>query len=220
MLIRHLKSGEGNRAAELTGACPGAAQWSAQDYERMAADTTEEPPGEIAGLLAARTVAQEAELLNVAVAPDKRRRGLAAALLAEALRRLAAAGAQKVWLEVRESNHAAIAFYQRHGFAILGRRRTYYQLPPEDALILGREVALLGRYKLLGGLCLCLPACWGGACPARRGAASNAPTSAGYGIGSRAASLEIQTETLPMGLPKSRPVWYNDRALEVSGAHL
>jgi len=148
MLIRHLEFGEGKQAAELTNACPGAAQWSARDYERMAADTTEgrfcllaeEPPGEIAGLLAARTVAQEAELLNVAVAPDKRRRGLAAALLAEALRRLATAGAQKVWLEVRESNHPAIAFYQRHSFTVLGRRRTYYQLPPEDALILGREV--------------------------------------------------------------------------------
>ncbi|MGH8246092.1 MAG: GNAT family N-acetyltransferase, partial [Gammaproteobacteria bacterium] len=58
----------------------------------------------------------------------------------EALRRVAAAGARKVWLEVRESNHTAIAFYQRHGFAVFGRRRAYYQLPPEDALILGGTV--------------------------------------------------------------------------------
>lgn len=148
MIVRLLESGEGNCAAELTAACPGASQWSAQEYERLVAYSTEgrfcliaeETPGEIAGLLAARTVAQEAELLNVAVAPEKQRRGLASALLAEALRRVAAARAQKVWLEVRESNHTAVAFYQRHGFAVVGRRRAYYQLPPEDALILGRAV--------------------------------------------------------------------------------
>lgn len=155
MIIRLLQPGEGTRAAALTNACQGAAQWPAADYERLAEEATsrsnnvgrfcllaEETPGEIAGLLAASIVAEQAEVLNLAVVPEKRRRGLATALLAEVLRLLSAAGARKVWLEVRESNQAAIAFYRRHGFEPLGRRRDYYQAPREDALILGRNLDL------------------------------------------------------------------------------
>ncbi len=148
MMIRLLRPGEGKRAAELVRACPGAADWSADDYERLAADAgpehvcliVEQPPGIVAGLLVARTVAEEAELLNIAVLPEQRRLGLGTALLAEALRRLAAAGARKTWLEVRESNQPAIAFYRQHGFTVLGRRRAYYRAPMEDALLLGREL--------------------------------------------------------------------------------
>ena len=154
MIIRLLQPGEGTRAAALTNACEGAAQWPRAEYERLAEEATsgnnaghfrllaEETPGEIAGLLVASLVAEEAEVLNLAVVREKCQRGLATALLAEALRRLGAAGARKVWLEVRESNQAAITFYRRHGFGILGRRRVYYQAPREDALILGRNLDL------------------------------------------------------------------------------
>ena len=94
----------------------------------------------MAGLLVARTVAEEAELLNIAVLPEQRRLGLGTALLAEVLRQLAAAGARKVWLEVRESNQPALVFYRQHGFTVLGRRRAYYRAPMEDALLLGCEL--------------------------------------------------------------------------------
>ena len=148
MMIRPLRPGEGKRAAELVRACPGAVDWPADDYERLAADAgpervcliVEQPPGTLAGLLVACTVAEEAELLNIAVLPEQRRLGLGTELLAEALRRLAAAGARKIWLEVRESNQPALVFYRQHGFTVLGRRRAYYRAPMEDALLLGREL--------------------------------------------------------------------------------
>ena len=134
MMIRLLRPGEGKRAAELVKACPGGVDWPADDYERLAADAgpehvcliVEQPPGTLAGLLVARSAAEEAELLNIAVLPEQRR--------------LAAASARKIWLEVRESNQPAIDFYRQHGFAVLGRRRAYYRAPMEDALLLGREL--------------------------------------------------------------------------------
>jgi ribosomal-protein-alanine N-acetyltransferase len=100
----------------------------------------EEPAGEMAGLLAATLAAGEAEVQNLAVVPEKRRRGLASGLLAAALERLSAAGAKSVWLEVRESNQEAIAFYERHSFRRAGRRPGYYSSPPEAALILARTL--------------------------------------------------------------------------------
>ena len=149
MTIRLLNPGEGALAARLAGLAPGAANWPASEYERIAADRSgsafclvaEEPAGEMAGLLAATLAASEAEVQNLAVAPEKRRRGLASSLLTAALERLAAAGAQSsVWLEVRESNQEAIAFYERHGFRRAGRRPGYYSSPPDAALILARTL--------------------------------------------------------------------------------
>ena len=144
MIIRLLNPGEGAPAARLAGLAPGAADWPASEYERIALDRSgsafclvaEEPAGEMAGLLAATLAAGEAEVQNLAVVPEKRRRGLASGLLTAALERLSAAGAQSVWLEVRESNQEAIAFYERHGFRRAGRRPGYYASPPEAALIL------------------------------------------------------------------------------------
>ncbi len=146
MTIRLLIPGEGERAAELARRATGAADWPAAEYERLAASPSdssfclvvEDPAGEIAGLLVATAAAGEAEIQNVAVSAEKRRGGLASALLAVSLQRLAALGAQTVWLEVRESNHAAIAFYERHGFRRAGRRPAYYSSPAEAALILSR----------------------------------------------------------------------------------
>lgn len=144
MIIRNLRPGEGVEAATLAEAIDSAAHWPAAEYERLARNAfclvAEDPPGEIAGLLAASAVGDEAELQNLAVAAEKRRRGIATLLLFVALDRLVAAGIRKIWLEVRESNEAAVAFYLRHGFHHTGRRLDYYQAPREDALILAREL--------------------------------------------------------------------------------
>ena len=130
--------------ARLAGLAPGAADWPASEYERIVLDRSgaafclvaEEPAGEMAGLLAAALAAGEAEVQNLAVMPEKQRRGVASSLLTAALERLSAAGAKSVWLEVRESNQGAIAFYERHGFRRAGRRQGYYASPPDAALIL------------------------------------------------------------------------------------
>lgn len=78
----------------------------------------------------------EAELANIATDPAARRRGLAAALLDDALDALGADGVASIFLEVRESNAAARALYASRGFRSVGRRRGYYRLPDEDALVL------------------------------------------------------------------------------------
>lgn len=90
----------------------------------------------IEGYLIARVIAGEAEILNLAVAPEARRTGLGRKLLDRGLVRLGKKGAERVWLEVRESNSAARGLYQRRGFVDAGRRAKYYRAPIEDALVL------------------------------------------------------------------------------------
>jgi ribosomal-protein-alanine N-acetyltransferase len=80
-------------------------------------------------------VADEAELLNLAVREECRRQGEGRALLVELRRRFAESGVSRVFLEVRESNLGAIAFYERMGFRRSGRREGYYLEPQEAALV-------------------------------------------------------------------------------------
>jgi len=90
-------------------------------------------------LLLASVVPPDAEILNVYVHPDHRRQGIATNLLHEALFRMKAKGARRVWLEVRESNLAALHIYEAAGFRRTGRRHEYYPIPGkknEDALVL------------------------------------------------------------------------------------
>jgi ribosomal-protein-alanine N-acetyltransferase len=91
--------------------------------------------GALEGFGLARRAADELELLLVAVAPGARRRGLGRALVEGLLAR--AAGARAAHLEVRASNRAAIALYERAGFVATGRRKSYYGAS-EDALIMSR----------------------------------------------------------------------------------
>lgn len=78
------------------------------------------------GFILIRAVADEAEILTLAVAPDYRRRGLAAHLLDEACLMLRAGGTHRLFLEVAEDNTAARALYENHGFSVTGRRAKYY----------------------------------------------------------------------------------------------
>lgn len=80
--------------------------------------------------------ADQGEIANLAVAPEGRRQGLASHLLRDALKFASGRGVVSVYLEVRETNVAARALYESHEFHPIGRRRGYYQHPPEDALVL------------------------------------------------------------------------------------
>ena len=86
-----------------------------------------------------RLVLDEVHVMNVAVAPGQRRRGLARWLLAFALRKASRAGACRALLEVRAGNAEALALYESLGFRRAGVRRGYYRDPPEDALLLSRD---------------------------------------------------------------------------------
>ncbi len=94
--------------------------------------------GEIAGYVVAMAVLDEAEILNVAVSPERRRAGLGGALMDAALSELKRRGAQSVYLEVRVSNTAARSLYASRGFVELSRRKDYYRSPVEDALVMRR----------------------------------------------------------------------------------
>jgi ribosomal-protein-alanine N-acetyltransferase len=93
----------------------------------------------IVGFLCGWIVAGELHINNIAVHPGYRRRGVASQLLEEMLRRAKVMGAKAGYLEVRASNEAANALYQRYGFRQIGRRRNYYDHPREDAIIMGKK---------------------------------------------------------------------------------
>lgn len=94
-----------------------------------------------AGFAMARSVAGEAEIVSVGVRPAARRQGIGAALLADALARSAALGAEAVFLEVGEDNPPAVALYVSAGFEKVGRRADYYQRKTSGAV-----AALIMRY--------------------------------------------------------------------------
>jgi ribosomal-protein-alanine N-acetyltransferase len=89
---------------------------------------------EIVGYLVCSRYADVLHLMNVAVDPERRRRGIAAQMIERMLRE--AGREQRYTLEVRVSNHGAIAMYERLGFKRAGRRRRYYSDNGEDAMIM------------------------------------------------------------------------------------
>jgi ribosomal-protein-alanine N-acetyltransferase len=99
-----------------------------------------QPENAVGGYIIAFTVGQDAELLNVAVDPPFRGRGLAGQMLDAVLIHLAASGIRTAFLEVRESNRAARGLYGSRGFREIGRRRNYYRRPVEDALVMRRTL--------------------------------------------------------------------------------
>jgi ribosomal-protein-alanine N-acetyltransferase len=91
----------------------------------------------------AREILGTAEVLNLAVVPEFRGRGLGAELLDAGLSAVRARGGSEVFLEVRASNAVAQALYAGRGFRTEGRRRGYYRRPDEDALVLRLVMAPL-----------------------------------------------------------------------------
>ena len=83
----------------------------------------------VAGYIGSQSVLGESDMMNVAVAPEYRRRGIAQALILELIRRLSQQGNRSLMLEVRASNTPAITLYHKLGFAQVGRRPNYYRNP-------------------------------------------------------------------------------------------
>jgi ribosomal-protein-alanine N-acetyltransferase len=94
---------------------------------------------EVLGYVIARHAWDTGEILNVAVEPDSRGRGIAKALVDGAIQLLETAGVATVFLEVRASNVEALRLYDGMGFAEVGRRERYYSNPVDDALVLARQ---------------------------------------------------------------------------------
>ena len=93
----------------------------------------------VLGYVGSQTVMGETDMMNVAVHPDFRRRGVAEALILALVEELKAMDSHCLTLEVRASNAPAIALYEKMGFSQIGLRKNYYRNPREDALILRKE---------------------------------------------------------------------------------
>ncbi len=99
-----------------------------------------EEDGRIVGYAGMVSAADEADITNVSVKRQSRRRNIATRLLEGLIRAGEEMGVHKFFLEVRKSNKAAISLYEKNGFSAVGDRRGYYKEPVEDALIMAKEV--------------------------------------------------------------------------------
>lgn len=124
------------------------APWSGEEFAGLLAQPGVAglmwTPAEPQGFILIRAVADEAEILTLAVAPVYRRRGVAAMLLGEAIRLLRAGGTHRLFLEVAADNPAAIGLYRAAGFVTSGQRARYYDRgagkPRADAIIMTLDV--------------------------------------------------------------------------------
>ena len=94
---------------------------------------------EVAGYLGCYCVAGEGEITNVAVKSSYRRQGVGGKLLETLYEEAKALHTQEFFLEVRESNEAAIGLYSRQGFVKEGVRKNFYEQPVENAVIMWKR---------------------------------------------------------------------------------
>lgn len=97
--------------------------------------------GACAGYAGCQIVLDEASVMNVAVLPQKRQRGVGNMLMGRIMRLAEEKRLKLLSLEVRRSNSAAICLYERFGFTTAGVRRSYYEQPREDALVMLRYLS-------------------------------------------------------------------------------
>lgn len=95
--------------------------------------------GKVVGYVGSQTVLGETDMMNIAVAPEYRRQGLAEEMINRLVAHLRAQQVHCLTLEVRASNQPAIQLYGKLDFHQVGRRPNYYRNPKEDALILRKE---------------------------------------------------------------------------------
>lgn len=96
--------------------------------------------GEVVGYIGSQSVLGESDMMNVAVHPEHRRKGIAEALVNALSTELKSRDNVCLTLEVRLSNLPAITLYEKLGFTKVGRRPNYYRNPKEDALILRKAL--------------------------------------------------------------------------------
>lgn len=126
-VIREATAADGEAIRSLQS--PGSVPWDPQVYPSLIAICQ----NRVAAFLSWREVGPgETEILYLATQAPFRRKGIALALV----RRFLANCCGAVYLEVRESNHAARQLYQAAGFQEVGRREAYYQSPPEAAIVM------------------------------------------------------------------------------------
>jgi [ribosomal protein S18]-alanine N-acetyltransferase len=143
--VRAAKHEDLQRIVEIASRSATAASWNITAYRTLLAAAASArqivlvilEDDHVMGFLAGRQVAHdEWEIENVLMSGSARRRGLGSRLLGEFFNLVRERKGSNVFLEVRESNHAARALYEKWAFVEAGRRKNYYQDPAEDALVL------------------------------------------------------------------------------------
>ena len=143
MIIENMTAAHVPQIAELEKLCF-SDPWSERSIEtelscRLSVWLVALEGDKVVGYVGSQTVIDESDMMNIAVHPDFRRRGIAEALVAELEAALRQRGSRALTLEVRDSNAPAIALYEKLGFAQVGLRKNYYRNPKEDARILRKE---------------------------------------------------------------------------------
>ena len=136
-----LRAEDAALASEILGESPEAVRWSERaTHESLSSQGVcgllSERDGCVTGFIIGRQVADEGEILNLAVRPAWRRHGDGGALVKRLLALFREKGVTRVFLEVRESNAGGIAFYEGMGFRRIGIRQSYYRDPVEAAIVM------------------------------------------------------------------------------------
>ena len=144
MIIENMTSAHVSQIAELEKLCF-SDPWSEKSIAtelscRLSVWLVALEDDRVVGYVGSQTVIDESDMMNIAVHPDYRRKGIAEALIGELEAALRQRGSLGLTLEVRASNAPAIALYEKLGFVQVGRRPNYYRNPKEDALILRKEL--------------------------------------------------------------------------------
>ncbi|MHB1194688.1 MAG: ribosomal protein S18-alanine N-acetyltransferase [Longimicrobiales bacterium] len=144
-VIRKMAPGDVARVAQLeveSFTCPWTADSFAHLLERDGCElwVLDDREAGVVGYGVLWCILDQGELANFAVAPSHRGKGHGARLLARMLKVAREREVERIYLEVRVSNAAAIGLYRGFGFTDVGRRKKYYDKPVEDALIMVLEV--------------------------------------------------------------------------------
>jgi ribosomal-protein-alanine N-acetyltransferase len=142
--IRRMTAADLGRVLEIAAGLPESPHWPESAY--LDALNPESTPRritlvaagseEVEGFIVASLLPPQTELESIAVAAGNQRRGLGRLLFDALLSELSKRGVLEITLEVRASNHAALAFYRGAGFVQTGARRAYYADPVEDAVLM------------------------------------------------------------------------------------
>ena len=143
MIITKMKDDHVSQVAQLEKLCfsdPWSENSVASELENpLSLWLVAEENGTVAGYVGSQTVLDETDMMNIAVHPDHRRQGIAAALIEALIEELKGKGSHCLTLEVRASNESARSLYEKLGFQQAGIRKNYYRNPKEDAIILRKE---------------------------------------------------------------------------------
>jgi ribosomal-protein-alanine N-acetyltransferase len=144
VIFRKYAPADAECISAISRQAPEAAQWSPAGYEEAVRAgqlvLVAETAGAVSGFVVCRFASGEGEILNLAVAPSERRKGVGSRMLAEAAAEAKAKRVERLYLEVRESNGAAISFYRKHGFTKSGLRAHYYRNPTENAVVMTKKL--------------------------------------------------------------------------------